>query len=267
MKTLVIDGKGHLFGRLASVCAKELLNGRKIVIVRTEKIEISGKHIKNKFRLLSGFKKRTTTNPKRGPFHFRSPSQIFWKGLRGMLPHKTKKGTRSLLNIRLFEGIPNALRNIKKMKISSALRITRLFPGRKYSNLGEIASEIGWTQKKFIIEAQKIKKFSKKTTSNVLYEKNYYDRKHLERENNYNEIVSKYFKEIIPEKFTKVIYRQFSKTYVKDKIKINKSKIPIQEGQEKCIVAPEWLCKKLNRTVYMLPYRRLYPIIPAKPTW
>ena len=40
--TIVIDGKGHLFGRLASVVAKQLLSGKKIVIVRCEEIVISG---------------------------------------------------------------------------------------------------------------------------------------------------------------------------------------------------------------------------------
>ena len=39
---MVIDGKGHLLGRLASITAKELLNGRKIVVVRCEEIMISG---------------------------------------------------------------------------------------------------------------------------------------------------------------------------------------------------------------------------------
>jgi len=29
MLTYVIDGKGHLMGRLASICAKELLEGKK----------------------------------------------------------------------------------------------------------------------------------------------------------------------------------------------------------------------------------------------
>lgn len=38
----VIDGKGHLLGRLASIVAKQLLLGRKIVVVRTEQILISG---------------------------------------------------------------------------------------------------------------------------------------------------------------------------------------------------------------------------------
>ena len=39
---VVIDGKGHLLGRLASIVAKQLLEGKKIVVVRTESMMISG---------------------------------------------------------------------------------------------------------------------------------------------------------------------------------------------------------------------------------
>lgn len=38
----VVDGRGHLLGRLASVVAKELLCGQKVVVVRCEQITISG---------------------------------------------------------------------------------------------------------------------------------------------------------------------------------------------------------------------------------
>eukprot|EP00442_Polarella_glacialis_P059555 CAMPEP_0115127994 /NCGR_PEP_ID=MMETSP0227-20121206/50809_1 /TAXON_ID=89957 /ORGANISM="Polarella glacialis, Strain CCMP 1383" /LENGTH=37 /DNA_ID= /DNA_START= /DNA_END= /DNA_ORIENTATION= len=31
---IVIDGRGHLLGRIASVLAKELLNGQHVVVVR-----------------------------------------------------------------------------------------------------------------------------------------------------------------------------------------------------------------------------------------
>lgn len=41
-KEIVIDGKGHLMGRLAAIVAKELLNGQRIVVVRAEKIVLSG---------------------------------------------------------------------------------------------------------------------------------------------------------------------------------------------------------------------------------
>ena len=40
--TIVIDGKGHLLGRLTSIVAKQLLQGKKIVVVRAEQIVISG---------------------------------------------------------------------------------------------------------------------------------------------------------------------------------------------------------------------------------
>jgi len=45
---VVIDGKGHLLGRLASTVAKQLLNGQKIVIVRCEAINISGEFFRAK---------------------------------------------------------------------------------------------------------------------------------------------------------------------------------------------------------------------------
>ena len=35
-KELVIDGRGHLEGRLASIIAKELLAGQRVTIVRCE---------------------------------------------------------------------------------------------------------------------------------------------------------------------------------------------------------------------------------------
>lgn len=48
-KEVVIDGKGHLLGRLASYVAKEIQRGQNIVVVRTEAINQSGsllpKHI------------------------------------------------------------------------------------------------------------------------------------------------------------------------------------------------------------------------------
>ena len=39
---VTVDGRGHLLGRLASVVAKELLGGQRVVVVRCEQITISG---------------------------------------------------------------------------------------------------------------------------------------------------------------------------------------------------------------------------------
>lgn len=51
---VVVDGKGHLLGRLASTVAKQLLNGQKVVVVRCEQLNISGEFFRAK---------RTSTNP------------------------------------------------------------------------------------------------------------------------------------------------------------------------------------------------------------
>ena len=48
MSQIVIDGKGHLLGRLASIVAKQLLSGQKIVVVRTEALNISGEFFRSK---------------------------------------------------------------------------------------------------------------------------------------------------------------------------------------------------------------------------
>lgn len=45
---VVIDGKGHLLGRLASIVAKQLLDGQKIVVVRCEALNISGEFFRAK---------------------------------------------------------------------------------------------------------------------------------------------------------------------------------------------------------------------------
>ena len=39
---VVVDARGHMLGRLASVLAKQLLSGQYVVAVRCEEIDISG---------------------------------------------------------------------------------------------------------------------------------------------------------------------------------------------------------------------------------
>src|ERR1700679_4182617 len=50
---IVIDGNGHLIGRLASIISKQILSSQKIVVVRCEEINISGILICNKVRSIS----------------------------------------------------------------------------------------------------------------------------------------------------------------------------------------------------------------------
>lgn len=93
---IVIDGRGHLLGRLASIVAKQLLKGQHVTIVRCEDICLSGGIVRQKEKFMRYLKKRMNTNPKMGPFHFRSPSRMLLKAIRGMIPHKTPRGQEAM---------------------------------------------------------------------------------------------------------------------------------------------------------------------------
>ena len=105
-KEIVIDGRGHLVGRLASKLVKELLNGQKVVVVRCELLQKSGSLFRNKLKFHEFLDKTRNTNPRKGHVHFRTPSRIFWRIVRGMLPHKTPKGAAALGRLKVFDGIP-----------------------------------------------------------------------------------------------------------------------------------------------------------------
>ncbi|KAK6455983.1 60S large subunit ribosomal protein [Scheffersomyces xylosifermentans] len=141
---VVIDGKGHLLGRLASIVAKQLLNGQKLVIVRAEALNISGEFFRNKLKYHDYLRKATRFNKTHGPFHFRAPSRIFYKAVRGMIPHKTARGKAALERLKVFEGVPPPYDKKKRVVVPQALRVLRLKPGRKYTTVGKLSSAVGW---------------------------------------------------------------------------------------------------------------------------
>lgn len=89
-------------------------------------------------------RKRVITNPNRGPFHFRAPSRIFFRTVRGMLPHKTSRGAAAMERLKVFEGIPEPYATKKRMVVPAALRVLRLKPGRRFTTLSRLSHEVGW---------------------------------------------------------------------------------------------------------------------------
>ncbi|KXG45227.1 Ribosomal protein L13, eukaryotic/archaeal [Penicillium griseofulvum] len=214
---VVIDGKGHLLGRLASTVAKQLLNGQKIVVVRCEALNISGEFFRakrdkrpttsanrdywqffggnlgqifggnalqlgyqkadSKFRHTVKYhaylRKMTRFNPTRGgPFHFRAPSRILYKAIRGMMPHKTARGAAALERLKVFEGVPPPYDKKKRVVVPQALRVLRLRPGRKYCTVGRLSHEVGWKYQDVVSRLEERRKVKSKA---------YYERKKAAR--------------------------------------------------------------------------------------
>lgn len=157
-KEVVIDGRGHLVGRLASKIAKEILNGQRVVVVRCELLQKSGSLFRNKLKFQEFLNKTRNTNPRKGHIHFRTPSRIFWRTVRGMLPHKTPKGSAALGRLKVFDGIPFPYDQKKRVVVPDALKVLRMKSHRKFCVLGELAQKIGWTKKDLVTRLEEKRK-------------------------------------------------------------------------------------------------------------
>mmetsp|Transcript_24801 Transcript_24801/g.57112 ORF Transcript_24801/g.57112 Transcript_24801/m.57112 type:complete len:199 (-) Transcript_24801:83-679(-) len=149
-KPIVIDGRGHLYGRLASIVAKELLAGQKIIIVRCNEICISGSLVRNRVKYAQFRNKRMNTNPARGPFHFKAPAKMFWRTVRGMVNQKTARGQAALGRLSTFDGIPHPYDKMKRRVVPAALKVLRLKPNRKFTVMGDLAHSVGWKHKELV---------------------------------------------------------------------------------------------------------------------
>ena len=157
-KEVVIDGRGHLVGRLASKLAKELQNGQKVTVVRCELLQKSGSLFRNKLKFHEFLSKTRNTNPRKGHIHFRNPARIFWRVVRGMLPHKTPKGAAALGRLKVFDGIPFPYDQKKRVVVPDALKVLRLKSHRKFCVLGDLAQKIGWTKKDVVARLEEKRK-------------------------------------------------------------------------------------------------------------
>ena len=103
---------------------------------------MSGNFYRNKLKYLYFLKKRCNVKPSRGPFHFRAPSKIFWRTVRGMTPHKTERGKDALERLQTFKGVPPPYDCRKQMVIPSVLKVLCLKHDRRFCSLGRLGYEV-----------------------------------------------------------------------------------------------------------------------------
>merc|ERR1739846_115135 len=169
-----------------------------VVIVRCEGINLSGNFYRNKLKVLKFLRLRCNVKPARGPFHFRAPSKMFWRTVRGMVPHKTERGKNAMKRLQTFEGVPPPYDKKKRMVIPSALKVLRLKPGRKFCSLGRLSHDVGWKYQDVVatLEAKrKVKSeafHKKKTAIEKIKDQVKKDPKVVKRIANYQKIIEGY---------------------------------------------------------------------------
>ena len=137
-QTTVIDANNLILGRMATVVAKNLLQGDNIIIVNAEKATISGKRL----ALVKDAKKKLEIgHPRKGPYFPRQPDRFVKRAVRGMLPRKKPKGKEAYKRLRVFIGVPEEFKNFGSKTIQKAHVEKLKCP---YITVGELTKEIGW---------------------------------------------------------------------------------------------------------------------------
>lgn len=135
---IIIDAKGLILGRMASIIAKRLLQGESVIVLNAEKTAISGKRL----QIVKEAKTFLEVgHPRKGPFHQRRPDRIVRRTIRGMLPRKKPKGMQAFKRLRVYLGAPMEFNGKEIQTILEASAEKLKSP---YITVGELAKEIGW---------------------------------------------------------------------------------------------------------------------------
>merc|ERR1739845_166895 len=156
-------------GRLAAFVSKTLLEGQRVKILRAEQIVMAGPFYRQRYIYQIKIRRRCNVNPKRGPFHFRAPSKMFYKCVRGMLPIRTKRGREALMRLTCYEGIPAKYYHTRPKVIPECMRVVRHNGSRKFCYLGRIAHRVGWQYRK-VVERMERRRILRKSV-NVAHKK------------------------------------------------------------------------------------------------
>ncbi|MDR2545729.1 MAG: 50S ribosomal protein L13 [Methanobrevibacter sp.] len=137
---MIIDGEGHVLGRLASIISKKLLEGEDIIVLNAEKIMITG----SKDWIYARYKQRvdraSISNPRDlGPKYPRRPEDIFRRTVRGMLPYRKSKGRSAYKSLKAFVGIPREFKEVEFSDVPQA-QYKHL---KKGIELGEVSKLLG----------------------------------------------------------------------------------------------------------------------------
>ena len=141
LEPLIVDANNTVAGRLATVVAKQLLQGEHVVVINAEKAVLSG----DRSSLILQYKERlglrTRSAPWKVPLHPRQPDRLLRRIIRGMVPWKKDRGRKAMKRLRVYKGNPEGFKSKRHLDVSEYERT-----GRRTIYLGEIAQELGWKE-------------------------------------------------------------------------------------------------------------------------
>lgn len=128
MVNLVYDGENAIFGRMATVVAKELLRGNSVKVINCEKILISGEK-KNFVKEIIRKRKMGTGGSMKGPTYIRRADMLVKRMIRGMLPWDRGKGREAFERLMCY----TSTNGVTDQEITSAKKFSHQIPAKNSS--------------------------------------------------------------------------------------------------------------------------------------
>ena len=131
MEKVIVNGGNAILGRMSSFVAKELLKGKSVDVINSDKVIISGdgkvfaKKIKEKRDMGSG-------GSLKGPKYSRVEDRLLKRIIRGMLPRDRSKGREAFKRLKCHIGNESVSLEGKEVKTFEHRR------PRKYSTMTQI---------------------------------------------------------------------------------------------------------------------------------
>lgn len=139
----VFDANGKVLGRLASVVAKNLLNGKNVAVINARDAVITGSKNVIAARYKTRLDLQEKENPEHSPYWPRRPDMLVKRVIRGMLPYRKPSGKSAYRRLRVFAGVPETFKNVKPMAMESK------DPKRIYSGsirVSELSNLLGYNK-------------------------------------------------------------------------------------------------------------------------
>ena len=135
----IIDGTGHIMGRLATYVAKQALNGEEVVVVNAENIVVTGRREDILERYHHRRSRGVAGRNRKGPYYPRLPDRLFRRSVRGMIPYQEPRGREAYRRVMAYIGIPKEFEGKEFLVIENALEKG----ARSKLSLGQITENLG----------------------------------------------------------------------------------------------------------------------------
>jgi large subunit ribosomal protein L13 len=133
-KQIIIDATNATLGRLSSYAAKQSLQGKRVIIINSEKAIVTGR---KKFTTKSyQEKKRRKGSSQRGPFFPRDSARVVKRTIKGMLPnYREGRGKEAYRRIFCYKGVPEEYKDEKAIKAGKEKNTS-------YISIGELSKRM-----------------------------------------------------------------------------------------------------------------------------